>query len=66
MIKNVTVIGSGLMGSGIAAHLSNAGVKVNLLDVPDNNSQNRNELADQAIKRLLKIKPSPLTSKKKH
>ena len=64
MIKNVTVIGSGLMGSGIAAHLSNAGVKVNLLDVPDNNSQNRNELADQAIKRLLKIKPSPLTSKK--
>ena len=61
MIENVTVIGSGLMGAGIAAHLSNAGIKVLLLDVLDKNSKNRNNLADQALKRLSKIKPSPLT-----
>ena len=35
MIKNVTVIGAGLMGAGIAAHLTNAGTSVTLLDIPD-------------------------------
>ena len=29
MIKNVTVIGAGLMGAGIAAHLTNAGTQCN-------------------------------------
>ena len=61
MINKVTVIGSGLMGAGIAAHLTNAGINVLLLDIPDKNSKNRNELADQAVKKLSKIKPSPLT-----
>ena len=61
MINKVTVIGAGLMGAGIAAHLTNAGINVLLLDIPDNNSKNRNELADQAVKKLSKIKPSPLT-----
>ena len=42
MIKNVTVIGAGLMGAGIAAHLTNAGTHVTLLDIPDNSSHNRN------------------------
>ena len=32
-IKKVVVIGSGTMGSGIAAHLCNAGVPVTLLDL---------------------------------
>ena len=32
-IKNVVVIGSGTMGSGIAAHLCNANVPVILLDL---------------------------------
>lgn len=32
-IKHVTVIGSGIMGSGIAAHFANIGVRVLLLDV---------------------------------
>ena len=63
MFKNVTVIGSGLMGSAIAAHLTNAGCNVNLLDIVINKSENRNYLADEAVKRLIKIKPSPITSK---
>ena len=61
MINHVTVIGSGLMGAGIAAHLTNAGVNVLLLDIPDISSENRNNFADQAVKKLPKIKPSPLT-----
>lgn len=32
-IKHVTVLGSGIMGSGIAAHFANIGVKVLLLDI---------------------------------
>ena len=32
-IKKVVVIGSGTMGSGIAAHLCNANVPVTLLDL---------------------------------
>ena len=64
MIKNVTVIGAGLMGAGIAAHLTNAGTSVTLLDIPDDKSQNRNNLADQAVSKLIKIcllytSPSP-------
>ena len=61
MFNQVTVIGAGLMGSGIAAHLANAGVNVLLLDVPSDKQGNKNYLADNALKKLLKIKPSPLT-----
>jgi 3-hydroxyacyl-CoA dehydrogenase len=32
-IKHVTVLGSGIMGSGIAAHFANIGVEVLLLDI---------------------------------
>ena len=49
------------MGSAIAAHFANAGCKVNLLDIVDKNNKNKNHIANQAIQKLLKIKPSPLT-----
>ena len=61
MFNNITVIGSGLMGSAIAAHLANAGCKVNLLDIIDKKNENKNHLADLALEKLTKIKPSPLT-----
>lgn len=32
-LRRAAVIGAGVMGSGIAAHLANAGVAVHLLDV---------------------------------
>ena len=63
MFKNITVIGSGVMGSAIAAHLTNAGCNVNLLDIITDKSKNRNYLADEALKKLTKIKPSPITKK---
>jgi len=35
-IKKVAVIGSGIMGSGIACHFANIGVEVLLLDIVPN------------------------------
>jgi len=61
MFKSVTVIGAGLMGSGIAAHLTNAGIKVNLLDVIAEGNDNPNYIADSAVSTLTKITPNPLT-----
>ncbi len=61
-IKKATVLGSGLMGMGIAAHLANVGVEVLLLDIVPfdlNDEQKaipamRNKLANGALKAALK------------
>ncbi len=60
-IKSATVIGSGIMGSQIAAHLAGCGIPVLLLDVPAE-GKNRNAIADKGKDGLKKIKPSPLYS----
>ena len=57
MFQNITVIGSGLMGSAIAALFANAGCKVNLLDIIDKKNKNKDHLADIALQKLTKIKP---------
>jgi 3-hydroxyacyl-CoA dehydrogenase len=59
-INKVAVIGSGVMGGGIAAHVANAGVPVLLLDIVPPGAKNRNVVAEQAIERLLKTDPAPL------
>ena len=59
-IGKVAVIGSGVMGGGIAAHVANAGLPVLLLDIVPPGATNRNVVAEQAIERLLKTDPSPL------
>ncbi|MDA1476355.1 3-hydroxyacyl-CoA dehydrogenase/enoyl-CoA hydratase family protein [Bacillus changyiensis] len=77
-IRKAAVIGSGVMGSGIAAHLANIGIPVLLLDmVPRELTKEeekkgrtlhdpdvRNRLTQTAVKKLFKQKPAPLTSKK--
>ncbi|MEE9354049.1 MAG: 3-hydroxyacyl-CoA dehydrogenase NAD-binding domain-containing protein [Methylococcaceae bacterium] len=63
-IKTAAVIGAGVMGAGIAAHLSNAGIPVYLLDIVDEESDNRNAIAEQAVKKLLHTDPSPFMHKK--
>ena len=63
-IKQAAVIGSGVMGSGIAAHLANAGVPVTLLDIVPDGANNRNTLAEGAIQKLLKQDPAPLMHKR--
>lgn len=62
-IKKVAVIGSGVMGSGIAAQVANAGIPVVLLDIvpPDlaKFGGNRNAFAEGAVERMLKTDPAP-------
>lgn len=53
-IKKVTVIGAGVMGAGIAAHLANAGVDVNLLDIVLPNETDRNKISKAGVERMLK------------
>ncbi|MGZ9584496.1 3-hydroxyacyl-CoA dehydrogenase/enoyl-CoA hydratase family protein [Paenibacillus marinisediminis] len=73
-IRKAAVIGSGIMGSGIAAHLANVGIPCLLLDmVPKQATEEeaakgltlehpavRNRLAVNAIAKLQKTKPDPL------
>ncbi|GIP38863.1 3-hydroxyacyl-CoA dehydrogenase [Paenibacillus sp. J31TS4] len=73
-IKQAAVIGSGVMGASIAAHLANVGIPSLLLDIvpdkltPEEEAKGltlehpavRNRLAAAAIARLPKINPSPL------
>ena len=53
----IIVIGSGVMGSGIAGQIANAGFKVHLLDIVPANATDRNILAKQAIAKVSSVKP---------
>ena len=61
-IKSAAVIGSGVMGGGIAAHIANAGIPVLLLDiVPDAakaEGGDRSAVARAALDRLVKAEPA--------
>ncbi len=75
-IRKAAVLGSGVMGSGIAAHLANIGIPTLLLDIVPrelNEAEKkqgltledksvRNRISQTAISKLLKQKPAPLTS----
>jgi 3-hydroxyacyl-CoA dehydrogenase len=67
-IRKAVVLGSGVMGSGIACHLANIGVEVLLLDIVPNHLTDeekklpkaRNKIADQALAAATKSKPAAL------
>jgi 3-hydroxyacyl-CoA dehydrogenase len=67
-IRRVGVVGAGVMGSGIAAHLANAGVPTLLLDIlPPKLSDAergdraaRNRLAATGVEKALKARPAAL------
>lgn len=63
-INKVAVIGAGVMGASIAAHISNTGTPVYLLDIVPENASNRNIIAETAIKHLLKSSPPAFMDKK--
>lgn len=71
-IRKVAVLGSGLMGTGIAAHLAGCGLEVLLLDIlpfdlkPEEATVPavRNRLAAQALQTALKAKPAPFYDNK--
>lgn len=74
LIKKVAVIGSGIMGSGIACHFANIGVEVLLLDIVPRelteaeqkkgltleNKAVRNRVVNEHLANALKSKPSPI------
>ena len=77
-IKKIAIVGSGIMGSGIACHFANIGVEVLLLDIVPRelndkekakgltleNKIVRNRLVNEALMTSLKSKPSPIYSQK--
>ncbi len=70
-IKKVAILGSGIMGSGIACHFANIGVPVLLLDiVPFNLTEEekkvpaaRNRIVNESLQNCIKGKLNPLYSK---
>ena len=56
-IERVAVIGSGVMGGGIAAQIANAGASVLLLDVAAKDGPDRSAVARAAVERLSKSRP---------
>ncbi|MEO0733904.1 MAG: 3-hydroxyacyl-CoA dehydrogenase/enoyl-CoA hydratase family protein, partial [Bacteroidota bacterium] len=70
-LKKVAVLGSGVMGSGIACHLANVGLDVLLLDIvpfdlSDEDKKDpvkRNSLVNGALAKAIKSKPAPLFKK---
>ena len=77
-ISKVAVLGSGIMGSGIACHFANVGVEVLLLDIAPKELNDKeikqglslsdnivkNRIVTEMFNRCIKSKPSPIFSKK--
>ncbi len=66
-IKKAAVLGAGVMGSQIAAHLANAGIQCYLLDIVPKDlkeGEPKSKLALMAIENLKKMKPSPIFSQR--
>jgi len=63
-IAKVGVLGAGVMGAGIAAHVANAGVPVVLLDIVPKGAEDRSVIAKTAIQKLKKAKPAPLMAER--
>ncbi len=77
-IRKVAVLGSGVMGSGIACHFANVGLEVLLLDIIPRELSDaekakglsleskavRNKIVNGALKAALKSKPSPIYNQK--
>ncbi|MCP5155342.1 MAG: enoyl-CoA hydratase/isomerase family protein [Ectothiorhodospiraceae bacterium] len=63
-IRKVAVLGAGVMGSGIAAQVANAGVPVLLLDVVPAGATDRNALAAGAVERMLGTEPAPFMDRR--
>lgn len=61
--RTVAVLGAGVMGSQIAAHLANIGLTVHLLDLPSP-SNPKNAAVEAAFKKALKLSPPILFSEK--
>ncbi|MEW5890134.1 MAG: 3-hydroxyacyl-CoA dehydrogenase/enoyl-CoA hydratase family protein [Pseudomonadota bacterium] len=64
IVRKAAVLGAGVMGAQIAAHLVNADVPVVLFDLPDREGD-PNGIVRKALDGLKKLEPSPLGAKDK-
>ena len=70
-LKKVAVLGSGVMGSGIACHLANIGLEVLMLDIIPRDLEGdklkdptlRNSIVNSALQNSIRSKPAPLYHK---
>lgn len=64
-IQNIAVLGSGVMGTGIALHLVNCGFTVWMLDlaITGNTVKERSKIAIDALNKAKKASPAPAFSK---
>ena len=62
LVRRAAVLGAGVMGAQIAAHLTNAGVDTVLFDLPAKEGD-PNGVVLKAIANLGKLSPAPLASK---
>lgn len=65
IIKSVAVLGSGVMGSRLACHFANIGLKVILLDIPTpgyegTESAKKSQMVNQMLQNALKSNPTPV------
>ena len=63
-IRKVAVLGSGVMGSAIAAHFTNVGLPCLLLDIPAPEGDNPNAISLKGLENISKAKPAAFYSKK--
>ena len=63
-IRKAAVLGAGVMGAQIAAHLANADVETLLFDLPAKDGD-KNGIVQKAIANLAKLSPAPLAEKAK-
>ena len=64
-IRKAAVLGAGVMGAAIAAHLANVGIPSLLLDiVPPNAGKDRNVVARTGLEKALKARPAAFYSPK--
>ncbi len=64
IVRKAAVLGAGVMGAQIAAHLANANVPVVLFDLPAREGD-KNGVVNKALEGLKKLEPAPLASKAK-
>ena len=62
LVRKAAVLGAGVMGAQIAAHLTNAGVDTVLFDLPAKDGH-PDGVVHKAIANLAKLSPAPLASK---
>lgn len=64
IVRKAAVLGAGVMGAQIAAHLANANVPVILFDLPAKEGP-KNGIVDKALAGLKKLDPAPLSAPEK-